>query len=71
MREGREGGIGEDGKMRPLHDGEDDIGLILNGCESHRCDHYDHKIECLDPVSLERRKDVDSRLSSTYPIGRC
>ena len=36
-----------------LHDSKDNVSLILDGCESHRCDHYDHEIECLDLVSLD------------------
>ena len=31
-----------------LHDGEDDVGLVFDGCKSHRCDHYDHEVERLD-----------------------
>ncbi len=41
-----------------LHDGKDNVCLIFDGCESHRCDHYDHEIECLDLVSLD---------AGTYP----
>lgn len=39
-----------------LHDGKDNISLVFDGCESHRRDHYDHKIECLAPVSLTRKR---------------
>ena len=35
-----------------LHDSKDDVSLVFDGCESHRCDHHDHKVECLDVVSL-------------------
>ncbi len=32
-----------------LHDGEDDVSLVFDRCKSHRCDHYHHEVECLDP----------------------
>ena len=38
-----------------LHDGENDVSLVLDGCEGHRCDHYDHKVECLIHVSLKAK----------------
>ena len=36
-----------------LHYGKDDVGLVFDGCESHRCDHHDHEIECLNLVSVD------------------
>lgn len=53
------GGIGgsrRDNLDGVLHDGKDNISLVFDGCESHRRDHYDHKIECLAPVSLTRKR---------------
>lgn len=32
-----------------LHYSKDDISLVLDGCESHGGDHYDHEVERLDP----------------------
>lgn len=45
-----------------LHDGEDDVSLVLDGCESHRCDHYDHEVERLKFISLDAATKVDRRL---------
>ena len=39
-----------------LHDGEDNICLVFDGGESHRCDHYDHEVECLHPLSSDAEK---------------
>lgn len=36
-----------------LHDGEDNVSLVLDRCESYRCNHYDHEVECLDLVTLD------------------
>ena len=35
-----------------LHNGENDISLVFDGCESHRGDHHDHEVERLNLVSL-------------------
>ena len=35
-----------------LHDGKDNVSLVSDGCKSHRCDHHDHEVECLDLFSL-------------------
>ncbi len=38
-----------------VHDGEDDVGLVLDGGESYGRDHYDHEVECLDLISVRPR----------------
>ena len=38
-----------------LHDGKNNISLVFDGCEGYRRNHYDHKIECLAPVSWTRK----------------
>lgn len=45
-----------------LHNGEDNVSLVLDGCESHRCDHYDHEVECLKFVSLDAETNAERRL---------
>ena len=35
-----------------LHDGENDISLVFDGCKSHRGDHHHHEVERLDLVRL-------------------
>lgn len=54
-------GSGTDKPDRVLHDGKNNISLILDGCERHRCDHYDHEVECLISVSLNARTDSRQR----------
>lgn len=39
-----------------LHDGKNNVSLVLDGCKSHRRDHYDHEVEGLDLVSLDERR---------------
>ncbi len=38
-----------------VHDGEDDVGLVLDGGESYGRDHYDHEVECLNLISVRPR----------------
>ena len=45
-----------------LHDGENNISLIFDGCESHRRDHYDHEVECLNFVSLDAETHLNQNL---------
>lgn len=55
---------------RVLHDGKNDVSLVFDGCERHRCDHYDHEVECLIRVSLNAQTDPNQRLCITHPVGR-
>ena len=49
----REESRGRDRRMMNVHDGENDVGLVLNRGEGDGRDHDDHKIEDLVPrVSL-------------------
>ena len=58
-------GIGGSRRFKPymvLHDGKNHVSLIFDGCKSHRCDHYDHEVECLDVVSLDAETNPSQRL---------
>ena len=54
-----------------LHNGKDNVSLVFDGCESHRCDHYDHEVECLHLLSFDAGRNRNRKLWSVYPVGRC
>lgn len=59
------GGVYGSGTDRPdvvLHDSKNNVSLVFDGCERHRCDHYNHEVECLIRVSLNARTDPNQRL---------
>ena len=47
-----------------LHDGEDNVSLVFDRCESYRCNHHNHEVECLDLVTL----DAEGNLNRTYEV---
>lgn len=66
---GRRGGVerGGWGGDMGLHDSEDDISLVFDGCESNRCDHYDHEIKRLRLLSFDAIKQPDRRVLQYIP----
>ena len=54
-----------------LHDGENNVSLVFDRCESHWCDHYDHEVERLHLLSFDAVSNRNRKLWSVYPVGRC
>ena len=60
-------GWGKGEKGGGLHNGEDNVGFVLDGGECDGSDHYDHEIECLERLSTSGFPFIVVR---TYPIRR-